>query len=86
MPTYPTPQPVKLVVRIPSGRIEITTEDTQETTVNVRRLDGRDGGEDRTRRASSWTSVPRSARRDSSSSSPSAATSRGSVATRPTKS
>jgi DUF4097 and DUF4098 domain-containing protein YvlB len=43
MPTYATPQPVKLVIRIPSGRIEITTEDTQETTVNVRRLDGRGG-------------------------------------------
>jgi DUF4097 and DUF4098 domain-containing protein YvlB len=44
MPTYPTPEPVRLVIRIPSGRIEITTEDTQETTVNVRRLDGRGNG------------------------------------------
>jgi DUF4097 and DUF4098 domain-containing protein YvlB len=45
MPTYSTPEPVRLVIRIPSGRIEITTEDTQETTVNVRRLDGRGNGD-----------------------------------------
>jgi DUF4097 and DUF4098 domain-containing protein YvlB len=43
MPTYPTPEPVTLVVRIPSGRIEITTEDTQETTVDVRPVNGRGG-------------------------------------------
>src|SRR4029077_14006158 len=41
MPTYPTPDPVTLVVRIPTGRIEITTEDTKETTVDVRRIGGR---------------------------------------------
>ncbi len=41
MPTYPTPDPVTLVVRIPTGRIEITTEDTKETTVEVRRMTGR---------------------------------------------
>jgi DUF4097 and DUF4098 domain-containing protein YvlB len=44
MPSYPTPEPVRLIVRIPSGRIEITTEDTEETTVNVRRLGGRGSG------------------------------------------
>jgi DUF4097 and DUF4098 domain-containing protein YvlB len=41
MPTYPTPDPVTLVVRIPTGRIEITTEDTKETTVEVLRTGGR---------------------------------------------
>jgi DUF4097 and DUF4098 domain-containing protein YvlB len=47
MPTYPTPDPVTLVVRIPSGRIEITTEDVLETTVDVRRMDSRgDAGPD----------------------------------------
>ena len=45
MPSYPTPGPVRLIVRIPSGRIEITTEDSEETTVNVRRLDGRGSSE-----------------------------------------
>jgi DUF4097 and DUF4098 domain-containing protein YvlB len=40
VPTYPTPEPVTLIVRIPTGRIEITTEDTKETTVDVRRLGG----------------------------------------------
>jgi DUF4097 and DUF4098 domain-containing protein YvlB len=44
MTTYPTPEPVRLIVRIPSGLIEITTEDSEETTVNVRRLDGRGSG------------------------------------------
>jgi DUF4097 and DUF4098 domain-containing protein YvlB len=34
---------VTLVVRIPSGRIEITTEDTAETTVDVRPMNGRGG-------------------------------------------
>lgn len=43
MPTYPTPDPVKIVVRIPTGRVEITTEDTKETTVDVRPMNGRDG-------------------------------------------
>jgi DUF4097 and DUF4098 domain-containing protein YvlB len=41
MPTYPTPEPVTVVVRIPTGRIDITTEDTQETTVDVQRIGGR---------------------------------------------
>lgn len=45
MTTYPTPEPVRLIVRIPNGRIEITTKDTDETTVNVRRLDGRGSSE-----------------------------------------
>jgi DUF4097 and DUF4098 domain-containing protein YvlB len=45
MPTYPTPDPVTLVVRVPTGRIEITTEDTKETTVEVRRLHGGSGGQ-----------------------------------------
>ena len=40
MPTYPTPDPVTVVVRIPTGRIDITTEDTNETTVEVRRMGG----------------------------------------------
>ena len=44
MPTYPTPEAVRLIVRIPSGRIDITTEDTEETSVNVRRLGGRGSG------------------------------------------
>jgi DUF4097 and DUF4098 domain-containing protein YvlB len=43
MPTYPTPEPVRVVVRIPAGRVDITTEDSTETTVNVRRL-GRGNG------------------------------------------
>jgi DUF4097 and DUF4098 domain-containing protein YvlB len=41
MPTYPTPDPVTLIVRIPTGRIEITTEETKETTVDVRRMNAR---------------------------------------------
>jgi DUF4097 and DUF4098 domain-containing protein YvlB len=44
MPSYPTPEPIRLILRIPVGRIEITTTDTQETTVDVRRTDGRDAG------------------------------------------
>jgi DUF4097 and DUF4098 domain-containing protein YvlB len=43
VPTYQTPEPVTLIVRIPTGRIEITTEDALETTVNVRRVNGRGG-------------------------------------------
>jgi len=44
MTTYPTPEPVQLILRIPAGRIEITATDTQETTVDVQRIDskGRD--------------------------------------------
>ena len=39
MTVYPTPEPIRLILRIPKGRIEITTTDTQETTVDVQRTD-----------------------------------------------
>jgi len=41
MATYPTPDPVQLFLRVPKGRIEITATDTQETTVEIERTDGK---------------------------------------------
>jgi len=38
MTTYPTPEPIRLDVRIPAGRIEIRTAHVSETSVEVRRL------------------------------------------------
>ena len=46
MPSYPTPEPIQLILRIPAGRIEIAATDTQETTVDVRRSNGRAAGQE----------------------------------------
>jgi len=39
--TYPTPEPIQLIVRIPRGHVEITATDTLETTLDIQRTDGR---------------------------------------------
>jgi len=46
MPSYPTPEPIQLILRIPAGRIEIAATDTRETTVEVRRSGGRATGQE----------------------------------------
>src|SRR5438105_2608849 len=44
--TFSTPEPPRLVVRIPSGTIEIDALETAETTVHVTHADGREPGEE----------------------------------------